>query len=59
MDKGKNRSETPQIIDVVLKGGSPWGLSLKGGFETSSALVISKVRTIPIFSNFTDNFVVF
>ncbi|XP_064636059.1 uncharacterized protein LOC135493098 [Lineus longissimus] len=44
MDRTKNSGEAPQIIDVILKGGSPWGLSLKGGLETSSALVISKIE---------------
>lgn len=35
--------DEPVIFQVLLKGGSPWGFSLKGGAEHHCPLVIAKV----------------
>ena len=31
------------VLDIVLRGGSPWGFALQGGRETRSPLTVSKV----------------
>ena len=36
-------------IEVVLSGGSPWGLTLKGGTESGQKLLISKVSPCGAF----------
>ncbi|XP_013385268.1 protein Shroom3-like [Lingula anatina] len=43
MTEGSRRLEV-RALEVVLKGGSPWGFSLKGGAEIRSALTVSKVE---------------
>lgn len=31
-------------VEVILRGGAPWGFTLKGGLEHGEPLIISKVR---------------
>ena len=42
-EPGRVPGATP--FQVVLKGGSPWGFTLRGGTEVQSPIQVSQVRT--------------
>ena len=41
----------PVYFEVVLKGGAPWGFSLKGGSEHHCPITIAKVSLVDQFNH--------
>ena len=47
LPKSPLKEGTDEPFQVILKGGSPWGFSLKGGAEPRSPVQVAEVMSIP------------
>lgn len=39
----EERDEGVELMEVLLRGGSPWGFTVRGGLEYHEPLIITKV----------------
>ena len=50
LPKSPLKEGTDEPFQVILKGGSPWGFTLKGGAEFRSSVQVAEVRLLHVFN---------